>query len=206
MSKFPVVGKVSAASVQKGTNKTWDEWVELLDNLGARTWTHKEIVQLLKTKHRLSPWWQQGVATGFEIAIGRKIEGRNDKGEYSTVATKTFPIDQKSAWKKIISKTGIETWLQPLSQFEVKPKRTFETANGIFGEVRTMKAPFRIRMTWQDTDWEKPSAVMIYINPRPGKKCLVIFQHEKLANSRIKFQMRDHWKKVLADLRSVLVA
>jgi uncharacterized protein YndB with AHSA1/START domain len=202
--KFPKVGRVSAESVAKGTGKNWDEWVRILTDAGAQNFSHKDIVQLLTKKYKLSLWWQQGVATGYEIAIGKKIEGRNDKGEYSMAATKTFPIDQKSAWKILTSKRGIDVWLRPLSQMEIKPKRTFETENGVFGEVRTLKAPHRIRIRWNDTDWEKPSSVMIVIIFRPAKKCVVAIQHEKLTSNRIKTQMREHWKNVLNELTSIL--
>src|SRR5688572_1797323 len=74
------IGKVKSESVLKCTGKSWAQWIAILEKAGARWMTHKEIVAFLK-KYKLSQWWQQGVATGYEMHIGRKAEGRNEKGE-----------------------------------------------------------------------------------------------------------------------------
>ncbi len=105
--QYEKVGRVSSASVLKCTGKSWDQWVELLNNQGAANWTHKEIVAFLKKKYKLGPWWQQGVTSGYEIAIGRKVEGRNDKGEYSIAANRTVPADVKVLWKFLLSEKGL---------------------------------------------------------------------------------------------------
>ncbi len=195
--KIEKIAKVSAQSVLKGTKKDWDAWIAILDKAGGRTLSHKELVALLKKKYKLSMWWQQGVATGYEIHIGRKAEGRNEKGEFSTMASRTLPIGAKAAWKLLNSGEGLALWLRPMSEFSLKPKAQYEIEGGIYGEVRTMKPAVRARMTWWDEDWPKPSVLNIYLIPHHAKKSILVFQHDKLPSERVRLKMRDHWKSVV---------
>src|SRR4051812_31302930 len=100
------IGKVSNQSVLKGTGRGWAEWIRLLEKAGAKHWSHQEIVAFLHKKHKLGPWWNQGVTHGFELATGRRMEGQNQKGEYSIVTTKTFPLSNKKMWQLLESQEG----------------------------------------------------------------------------------------------------
>lgn len=163
------IGKVSRESVLKHTGKDWDQWTKILDRNGAPGWPHKEIVAFLKKEYKLSLWWQQGVATAYEVFIGRKIQGRNEKGEYATVATRTLPIGNKKLWNFLASERGLDVWLKPMSEMNLAVGQQYETVGGIFGQIRTMVAFRRIRMTWQDCDWDKHSVLQIYLVPRKGE-------------------------------------
>ncbi|MGZ3656384.1 MAG: SRPBCC domain-containing protein [Bdellovibrionota bacterium] len=198
------IGRVSCESVKKCTGKNWNQWIALLDKAGARTWVHGEITALLKEKYRLTPWWQQGVAIGFEIHSGKRIEGRSEKGLYATVASKTIPLSQKEAWKLLSSPAGLELWLSPFAPFEWKAGCGFEVNGGIFGEVRTVKAPSRLRLTWREETWKKASVLQLNVNPRPGKKCMVVLQHEQLPSELVKNKLRAHWKLALQKLAEAL--
>jgi uncharacterized protein YndB with AHSA1/START domain len=204
MAAIEKIGKVSSASVEKCTGKNWERWVALLEKAGARGLEHREIVALLKKKYKLSPWWQQGVATGYEMHIGRKVEGRNAKGQYSTVASRTFALSNKELWKYLESEDGLAVWLKPLSSFRFAPGETFEVDGGIFGEVRTLRKAERMRLRWQDGDWPKPSVVNLAVIPRPGKKCILVFQHDQLPSERARAAMNAHWKKILIALLEAL--
>lgn len=194
------IGKVSSASVQKGTGRGWSEWIKILEKAGARHMEHRDIVLWLKKKYKLTPWWQQGVTHGFELHIGRRIEGVNLKGEFSAMGSRTFPLSQKKLWAFVASEEGQNLWLKPLSPFDFKPKSTFEAEGGIFGELRTMKAPLRARLTWQDVDWPKASVVQIYCLPRKGEKSVLVFMHEKLKDGRLRVEMQRYWKNALAEM------
>ncbi len=221
LPKIEKLGRVSTKSVLKCTGKNWDQWLKILNDAGADTWQHKELVAFLKGKYKLSPWWQQGVASGYEIAIGRRVEGRNLKGEYSLTATKSIHVAAKSLWKFLCSPEGLALWLRPLSEVDVKAGTVFEAEGCVFGEFRTVKPGSHLRMTWQETDWDRSTTVLVSVIPRPaavtgpratksgrstpsesqnasssGKSILVI-QHERIHDGRIQIQMRQHWKDVL---------
>lgn len=202
--KIEKVGKVSSVSVHKGTGKHWDDWIKILDKAGARSLTHKEIVAHLKRKYKLSMWWQQGVTHGYELHIGKKAEGRNLKGEYSTMASRTIPVGVKESWKFLNSSEGLDFWLKPMGRFSIKPKMQFEVEGGIFGEVRTCKVGERARMTWGEEEWLKPSVLQIYLIPRSNVKSIIVFQHDRLPSDRVRLQMRDHWKAVVDGIHEYL--
>lgn len=194
------LNKVSAESVAKHTGKNWDQWVKILDTQGATHMTHKEIVAFLGKKYKIKPWWQQIVTSAYEVHIGRKFEGRNAKGEYMTAATRTFYVSADKLWDLLESPQGQAVWLKPLSPFKFKPKNVFETEDGVFGEIRTMKEGVRLRMTWQDTDWPKATILQVYLGERGDDKSILVFNHEKIKDGRTKTVLKERWLQILSDL------
>jgi uncharacterized protein YndB with AHSA1/START domain len=161
--------------------------------------------RFLKKKYKLAGWWQQSVTLGFEIHIGRRIEGRNAKGEHGLTATKTLATTPRKLWQILSSDEGLKAWLEPMSDFELKKGQVYEREGGIFGEVRTVKAPVRARMTWQETDQLKPTLLQIYIVPKPDqKKTILIFNHEKIMSARTRDDLRAYWKGALARIEELL--
>jgi hypothetical protein len=197
------IGRVPNASVLKHTKRGWAEWVAILDKAGARDWTHKEIVAFLHKRHKVSFWWQQEVTIGYEIHVGRRLEGQNQKGEYSTTATKTFPIDAKAAWKLMFSLEGLDVWLKPTGLFALKPGEVYETESGAYGQVRTLLAPKRARLSWQESHWRKASFLQVYVIPRAHGKCMVVISHDAIATGEIRLQLKERWRKALDELAEV---
>jgi hypothetical protein len=70
------IGRVTSASVQKGTGRNWDQWIAILEKAGARSWSHRETVDLLTKRYKLTPWWQQGVAWGLSITPEKRSKDR----------------------------------------------------------------------------------------------------------------------------------
>jgi len=202
--KYETVARVTTKSLAKHTGKSWDEWIALLEKKGAHLLSHKEIAHYLKSKHRLTPWWQHIVASGFEQVIGRKIEGQNAKGLYSIAGSRTLYIKSASAWKLLTSDEGVETWLKPLSPLMVKAGETFETQTGFFGEIRVVTKGKKIRFRLQDPEWEKPSVCVLGLNPRAGEKCLLVFTQDDLPSVRAKEEFRNYWKSVLDQLCAIV--
>lgn len=195
---YSKIGKVSAESVKKHTNKDWKTWVALLEKVGARNWTYQEIVGFLKKKHRLTPWWQQGVAYGFEIATGRRKAGQDAKGKYTVTATKSLALEASAVWKRLLSAKGLQIWLRPLSAIRILPKVNFETKDGYFGEIRTVSQTPRVkklRMFWQDPLWEKHSVLEVMLVARPKMKSILVFSHSGIPDEATKEILRTRWRK-----------
>jgi len=196
------VGRVSSASVKKGTGKDWSQWIQILKKSGALSWTHREIVAFLKKKYKLTPWWQQGVTHGFEVATKRRIDGQSLKGDYSVTITKSVNASGPAAWKFMMSREGLQLWLSPMSELEIEMGAAFECEGGIYGEVRTVKAPRRLRLRWQETDWPKATWVQFSIVPRGFhklKKSILVISHGSLTTTQQREAMRAHWKSKLAE-------
>jgi uncharacterized protein YndB with AHSA1/START domain len=204
MPELRKVGRVSGESVLKGSGKNWDQWVAALDKAGARMWTRTEIVAHLKKKHKLTPWWQQGVAHGYLVATNRRVDGQNAKGTYQITATKSIAADGAKVWKALASKEGIALWLKPLSPVSLKAGRQFETEDGFFGEIRTIKPKQRVRLSWMDPEWEKKTVVQIGVVDRPKKNTILYFQHDGLKTARLQAELRARWKNALEALRALI--
>jgi uncharacterized protein YndB with AHSA1/START domain len=202
---FDKIGRVSSASVFKATQKSWAEWVSLLDKAGARTWTHQEIVAYLKKRYKLGPWWQQGVTGGYEMAIGRRGEGQNTKGEFTITATKSLPVAAKKVWKFLVSDSGQAIWLKPLYLATIEAGQSFETSDGYFGEIRTIKKEHRIRMTWQDPDWTSKTVVHVTLFPRPGEKSILVIDHTQIKDLRVEAKMRKRWRDSIDELAGFIL-
>jgi uncharacterized protein YndB with AHSA1/START domain len=202
---FQKIGRVTTASVFKATGKGWAEWIDLLDKSGARTWTHQEIVAFLKKRHKLGPWWQQWVTSGYESAIGRRIEGQNAKGEYAITTTKSLPLNVKTVWKILISDAGQAIWLKPLYKGMIAVGNTFETSDGFFGEIRTIKKERRVRMTWQDPNWSHKTVVQVTLVPRPGEKSILVIDHLQIRDLRVQAEMRKRWRDSVDELAGLML-
>lgn len=193
----------SDASVKKATGKVWSEWIEILTRSGAKAWTHQEIVAHLKKKHGLGPWWQQIVTTGYEVAIGRREQGQNQKGLYAVTATKSLQSPPRSVWKFVCSEAGQKLWLDPLFGLKIAQGSQFETADGFFGELRTVKVGQRIRFSWQDPDWNKKTTVQFTIYAKSGKS-LAVIDHSDLVSVTVREKMRKRWRKALDQIADQL--
>jgi len=187
--------------VFKHTGKHWKQWIPLLEKAGASSWKYQEIVAYLAKKHRLSPWWQHGVTTGFEIAIGRRKTGQDAKGHYMVTSTKSLPFNAAKAWKLVTSPEGLRIWLKPLmDDIEIKPKTQFETADGYFGEIRTVGKNRRIRMYWQDPLWDKHTVVELMLAAPTTGKIVLVFNHTAIRDTRTQATLRARWKTACAEL------
>ena len=139
MSQTLKVGLVTAVSVKKHTKKDWDEWIKILNKRACGAYTHQELVQLLKKEFKLTTWWQQEVARGYQIAIGVRVPNQTLKGTYTTTATKSIAASGKKIFSFMGSNEGQQLWLKPLYEIKVKEKQTFECEGGIFGEFRNVE-------------------------------------------------------------------
>jgi uncharacterized protein YndB with AHSA1/START domain len=201
---FEKIGKVTTDAVFKHTGKYWKQWVAVLEKAGAGTWTYQEIVAYLKKKHRLTPWWQHGVALGFEVAVGRRKAGQDSKGKYMVTATKSLSASPREIWKVLLSQEGQTVWLNPLSEIEIAPGTQFETSDGFFGEIRTVTKGRRIRLQWQDPLWTKPTIVEVLIVARPGKKTILVINHTELGDEKTKASLGRRWRDVVGRMPALL--
>lgn len=196
-----IVARTKDSSLRRATGKGWEQWQSLLNRAGASSWSHQKIVSYLHLKHHLTPWWQQIVAAGYEVLIGKRVEGQNLKGEYSLTVTKTLPLGQKDLWRFLTSQKGLGLWLQPLdSDFRIIKGAFFESAHGFFGEVRTMKIGERVRLRCQDPSTEKVTILQMMIVERTESKSILVVMIEKIHSGRVKAEMRDLWKAVFETL------
>ena len=79
MAEAKKLAGVSSDAVEKDTGKNWQQWLRLLDKLGAHDMAHKSIAELLCAQHQLDGWWAQMITVGYEQSRGlRQVLERAD--------------------------------------------------------------------------------------------------------------------------------
>ncbi len=200
MNKIDKVGSVSAHSVKKCTKKDWDEWIQILNQQKAQNLTHQKLVELLKVKFKLTPWWQQEVARGYHIAIGIRVPQQTLKGTYTTTVTKSMSVSAKVVFDFIISESGQSIWLKPLYKTKVSENSTFEAEGEIFGVFRGVTKNKKLRLLWIDSDWPRQSVLQIMLYPKPKHITMIVVSHLDLPTLRAKKQMHERWRAAIDEI------
>src|SRR5579863_5537945 len=92
MNKPRVTKRSSDEAVKAKTGKVWAEWFKILDKAGASKWPHAEIASYLRDKHKITGWWCQMVAVGYEHERGIRKKFQNCAGDFSANSSRTFRI------------------------------------------------------------------------------------------------------------------
>lgn len=194
--------KTTDEAVKKATGKTWKQWVQTLNKLGAKTMPHKEIVILLKEKNLIqSSWWRQEVTVQYEKMTGRRVLGETKDAGFQIGVQKSMDISAAKAWKLLTSSDGLKIWLGTIPKLTLKKGSTYATKEGTTGEIRSIEKNKRLRLTYQPKNFKKPSTLQIYLL-ETNKKCSVRFHQEKLPSKTMRATMKTHWQGVLKKLQT----
>ena len=198
--------KISDAAVKKATGKNWKQWFAILNKNGAKRMAHRDIARFLHDgKYISSSWWVQMVTVQYEYAYQKRTLGKTADVGFEIGVTKTVPFAPAKIWKFVMSPAGRKVWLGQASGWKATPGTEYETNTGTRGEVRTVHAGKRIRLTWQPKGWKAPSTLQLTLIPRQSTRGTCIsFHQEKLASEKDRTRMRTHWQEVLAKLEEDL--
>ena len=193
-------GRVSSDAVSKATGRGWAEWLELLDGLGAREMSHKEIVALVAGPgEETNGWWQQTVAVGYEQARGLRVVGQTSGADYQIGVQKTLPLPVEEVWRLMVEGRWRDIWLGTTDALECWKGARYSTAEGRYGEVRSVVRCQRLRLTWSAPELAQQSTLQIYLAPS-GDKTSVRFHQERLSSLEERELMRTHWREALEKL------
>lgn len=79
----------ATAAFAEKTGKSWEGWLDFLEETGARTLSHKEIASRIVETGEASGWWAQGITVAYEQHIGRRKPGQRPGGGYEVSVSKT---------------------------------------------------------------------------------------------------------------------
>ena len=195
------INNISSAAVKKATSRTWDQWIALLDRLGAKKMVHRDIARMINSrKYIKSGWWCQMVTNSYEKARGQLVLGQTADAGFQIEVTKTLPISPRRAWQRLISPRGIQVWLGRGRIFLQRGK-PYRMANGVSGELRTVHRGRRLRLTYQPRGAMSASTLQINVVPRQSIRGTCIgFHYEKLRSAKERESMRRHWQQVLRQI------
>jgi uncharacterized protein YndB with AHSA1/START domain len=190
----------SDESVRAATGRGWDAWLTLLDRAGAAQQDHKAIVALLAEAGVERAWWRQTIAVAFEKARGlRAAVGETADAGFQVGVRRTLPRSAEDAWSELVEGDARALWLGAGTTFEATPGTAYHCDDGTEGEVRTVRAGRRVRLTWRPPDAPAPTTLQLTLEPK-GERCVVAFHHERLPDAAARERMKAHWSEVLTTL------
>ena len=122
---------------------------------------------------------------------------------YQVGARRTIDVPHSAAWDFILSPEGLKIWLGPVSSIELREKESYKLDDGVSGEVRVLKPGSHIRLTWQPSDYPRPSTIQVRVIPK-GEKTTIAFHQEHLPDPSVREERLAFFKHALAQLEQVL--
>ncbi|MGW0698800.1 SRPBCC family protein [Streptomyces sp. NPDC002867] len=115
--------------------------------------------------------------------------------------SRTLPLPAAAVWDFLVSPEGVELWLGKGARLPAVKGETYETADGVTGELRSCRPGDRIRVTYGT------STVQVAVSAaRSGDGAVFRFHQERLADAEERERRRAHWRAVAAEVERALGA
>ena len=179
---YAEIAGMSDAIMKEKTGCTWDKWVWALDHYRAAEMPHREIAALINKKYKISGWYSQMVAVGYERIKGLRARGQRRDGTYEASKSRTYNVPVA---------TLFEAWSDP------NIRRRWLSESGV--KVRTSNAPKTMRLGWPDG-----SIVVVGFTPKGKSKSQVAIAHTKLRDPETVNRLKALWAERFHALGEVL--
>jgi uncharacterized protein YndB with AHSA1/START domain len=197
-------GRVTPDAVREATGRDPQAWFAALDAVGASRWRHDQIIaHLARAEGLTSDWWRQAVAVSYEQARGARVVGQTADVGFQIGVQLTVQAGVAEAWELLV--TEPELWLGSGAAVDFERGRRYElpvgpdgtNEPGASGEIRAIRAGYRLRMTWQPADWPAPATLQLtLLESRSGNTALHAHL-ERLPDAQTREAMRAHWRAML---------
>ncbi|GMK48942.1 hypothetical protein PghCCS26_60720 [Paenibacillus glycanilyticus] len=131
------------------------------------------------------------------MGFSEKIVGKTASAGFQIGVRRTLPVSPERAWAFLTSAEGLKLWIGSVKNLEIEAGETFQSAEGISGELRIVKPRQQLRLKWTKPGWEKPSTLQIRLISSGPEKTTVSFHQENLDHAATREQMKLHWEDVL---------
>jgi len=174
---------INDATVQLRTGKRWKEWFLLLDHIGGKKKSHRELVIFLNQRYpRLGGWWEQMITVAYE-----QSRGLREKHE------------QASGFTANVSKTVAAPLARLYGAWTLGSKRS-RWLPGAALAIRKATRNKSLRGTWEDG---KTSLEVNFYAKGAGKSQVVV-QHTRLADARAVARSKAFWSQRLEALKELM--
>jgi hypothetical protein len=181
-----MVQPTNTDAIAKATDRSWEDWIELLDDAGARDMTHASIadlaLELMPETVSQKEWWAQNTAVAFGKYAGLRVPGQTSDGDFQLSTSRTVPGSKDEAfqaWLKVV---------ESCTEFDGVP---------IKGEPATSQTEkwryWRARLA-------DGTRVTVNISDKANGKATLGLQHAKLDSPEAIDRWRPVWKDLLAQL------
>jgi hypothetical protein len=176
----------SDAKLHEATGRYWLEWIAVLDEWGATSHKHGEIVEFLSREHAVPPWWRQAVTNGYERARGMRKKHQQADG-FTVYASKTFGVSLDTLFDAFVDDPTRAGWLKD-GTMSVRARGTQP------GKVA--------RFDWAGGD----SRVMVTFEGKGPGRATAHVAHERLPDAAAGEAAKVAWRARLAALKTSLEA
>jgi hypothetical protein len=175
------VASVSDAAVKARTGRDWAGWFAVLDKAGAKRLAHRQIAQILASRHGLPGWWSQMVTVEYERARGLRARHQTAEG-FSVVMSRTLSTRLSHLYAVTARAGERRKWF---------PRGAFEPSS------QTRDRYFRGR-------WKGNARLEIGFYARGSGKSQIAVQVSRLPRKGDVEPVRRSWKAALARLQTLL--
>jgi hypothetical protein len=162
------------------TDRSWSQWVAVLDEWGARERSHTEIARWLNQDLGVDGWWSQSITVEYEKHIGRRVL-RQRGSTFSATGSKVIAVPADVARSAWTDEQVRARWL-PGVELRQRPNR----------------APIVAR-------FDAPEGrVVVSFDGRGEQKVSVAIEHEKLPDAEAAARWTKLWRERLVALKELL--
>ncbi|MET7616621.1 SRPBCC domain-containing protein [Streptomyces sp. NPDC005408] len=112
--------------------------------------------------------------------------------------SKTLPLPVSTVWDFIAGPEGVALWLGKGVQLPTEKGESYETGDGIAGEVRSYRPGDRVRLTYGTT------TLQVAVSSPGDGRTVLRFHQEHLADAEERERQRAHWKAVMGKVTDAL--
>lgn len=172
---------IASAAVAERTGRGWEAWFELLDRAGAGSMDHPAIARTLHEEHGVPGWWSQMITVGYEQARGRRVRHQTPRG-FEVSVSRTVGASRAAVWRSLT---------------DAQRRREWVTASS--WDVRTQKAPERMRLRWPDG-----TTVEFRLVAKGPARTQVVASHLGLPNGKRAAWTKAFWQRALTKLEATI--
>lgn len=181
--EWPALAGHGNAILKEKTGGSWAHWVAELDAIEAHAMSHGAIVKHILREHpKISGWWAQTLAVGYERIRGMRAIGQRLDGTYEASKSRTFPVGVGELYRMFYDARQRKRWLP----------------EGVV-RVRTATPNKSLRVDWQDG-----TQVNLFFVAKGPRKSTLSVQHAKLGSKADVDREKALWQERLGALGRVL--
>jgi hypothetical protein len=174
-----VTRALSPEAIEQGTGRSWDDWLDFFESIGASDLTHRQIVEAAAGLGA-PPWWRQMVTVTYEQQIGRRVPGQDGDGTFTVSTSRTVVASMDEALARWVAVAG---------------GRTDHSGVGV---TRGPDESRTDRWRYWRCGLADGSRVVVNISAKGPDKSVLSVQHEHLEDADLVDHWRSYWKALLA--------
>ena len=169
-------------AIERATNRTWDEWLQYLEGIGAKNLTHHQIasklLEELDGKVENIGWWAQSLTVAYEQHTGHRVPGQRPDGTFQTSVSKATTL-------------GMQDLMDKWAAFAAED----DDVQAVIAEDARVSGTEK-RITWR-TKGRDGSDIRIASEPKKDGTASIIVQHMGLETNELNNEAKSNWSSIL---------